>query len=123
MRGRGAGVEKTMWPIAVARRWVGVFEAMETMWMVEVGVRWGRVEGIVGEDEEGGEVEDGDGEGGGEGGEVEDGDEERGGEGGGREDVRAGQDAQPSLSLGRFGGGVLRAIKVEKARMDVDMEG
>lgn len=109
MRGRGAGVEKTMWPMAVARRWVGVFEAMETMWIVEVGVRWGRVEGIVGENEAGEEVEDGDGEG--------------GGEGGGREDVRAGQDAQPSLSLGRFGGSVLRAIQVEKARMDVDMEG
>lgn len=95
------------------------------MWIVEVGVRWGRVEGIVGEDEAGGEVEDGDeegdeegeGEGGGEG------REDRGGEGGGRDDVRAGQDAQPSLSLGRFGGSVLRAIEVEKARMDVDMEG
>lgn len=105
MRGRGAGVEKTMWPMAVARRWVGVFEAMETMWIVEVGVRWGRVEGIVGEDGAGEEVDDGD------------------GEGGGREDVRAGQNAQPSLSLGGFGGGALRAVEVEKARMDMDMEG
>jgi len=109
MRGRGAGVEKTMWPMAVARRWVGGLEAMETMWIVEVGVRWGRVGWGVGEEEE---EEDG---------EVEDGDE--GGEGGGGEDVREGQDAQLSLSAGRIGGGVLREDVVEKARMVVDTEG
>ncbi len=31
-----------MWPVARARRWVEGLEETETMWRVEVAVRWGR---------------------------------------------------------------------------------
>ena len=48
MRRRGCGVEKRMWPMARAVRWVVGLEEVEMRWISEVGVRWGRVVGSEG---------------------------------------------------------------------------
>lgn len=55
IRRRGEGLEKRTWPMARARRWVGVLEVVEMRWISEVGVRWGREGGggVEGEEEEG----------------------------------------------------------------------
>lgn len=41
-------MEKRMWPVATARRWVGGLGVMGIMWRVLVEVRWGRDFGGVG---------------------------------------------------------------------------
>ena len=42
MRGRGEGLEKVMWPIAVAVRGVGALWWVGIRWIWEWVVRWGR---------------------------------------------------------------------------------
>ena len=44
----GCGVLKETWPTAVASRALRGLDVMPVMWIVLVGVRWGRVVGGVG---------------------------------------------------------------------------